>query len=172
MTTLKSTEAHKATPLGELLPRFDSIQIFAGLVRDVSTASALLSIEHKKPNEPFVFVLAPSNSALQALPQKPWENKSDYEAHGASAYSGDVGSQRADDNLRQFVERHLVTLGPGNHAWAAGEHGKRKTTAGTDIWYESHGEAKTIQPGGTKVVKELERSGNGVIWEIEGVLGA
>jgi hypothetical protein len=168
---MTSSEAPNSVPLGDLLPRFDSIQIFASLVRDVSTASALLSIKHKKPNEPFVFILAPSNSAMQSLPQKPWESKSDYQAHGAEAYSGEVGSQRAEENLGQFVERHLVTLGPGNHAWVAGEHGKRKTVAGTEIWFESHGDTKTIQPGGIKVVKELERSVNGVIWEIGGVLG-
>lgn len=76
-------------------------------------------------------MLAPLNSAVEKLPRKPWEDPREYGALGPNAYEGGEGHERAQRNLRRFVEAHLVPASP----WKEGE--KIKTVdGGREIWWE------------------------------------
>jgi hypothetical protein len=111
--------------LADLLGRNSQIQIFSGLARDVDSASR----RFEDPGENST-VLAPENAVVTKLPRKPWEDTDDYHAFGADAYAGDEGKNRAQQNLKRFVEAHVVPQSP----WAEGD--KVETLAGSTIWYE------------------------------------
>jgi hypothetical protein len=111
--------------LADLLGRNSQIQIFSGLARDVDSASR--RFEDAGENST---VLAPENAVVTKLPRKPWEDTDDYHAFGADAYAGDEGKDRAQLNLKRFVEAHVVPRSP----WAEGD--KVETLAGSVIWYE------------------------------------
>ncbi|OAA62279.1 FAS1 domain protein [Cordyceps fumosorosea ARSEF 2679] len=107
-------------------------------------------------------VLAPLNSAVEALPRKPWEKEGD---GGASTYEGPDGKDRADANLDRFVEAHMVTRSP----WPAGE--RAKTMAGTEVWWEERGDGKrVVMPDEVEVDKVAIEVGNGQLWIIKAVL--
>jgi hypothetical protein len=110
-----------------------SINIFAGFTRDIETIGRRLEDATQKTT-----VLAPLNSVITALPQKPWEDQRDYAFVGESAYDGEQGEDRAHLNLRRFVEAHVVPVSP----WKAGE--KVHTVAGGSIWWEQKGDAKMV----------------------------
>ena len=103
-----------------------SINIFAGFTRDIQSISDRLADASQNTT-----VLAPLNSALTALPRKPWEDQRDYALVGASAYDGEEGEGRAHANLRRFVQAHLIPISP----WKEGE--KTHTIAGAVIWWEN-----------------------------------
>jgi len=166
---MSSASKSLSLPLGDLLPRFPSIQIFASLTRDVSTVSALLS--SNDGGKGYSIILAPTNSALRSLSHKPWESSLDYKELGAEAYSGEQGEKRADNNLRKFVEQHVVVLKEGS-LWEEGESGKVQTAGGTEVWWEKSGDQKVLKPDDVKVKQILEKGANGEVWEIDGVLGA
>lgn len=111
--------------LCDVLGRDRSINIFAGFTRDIDTVDKRLSDETLNST-----VLAPLNSAIMALPRKPWENPKDYDELGVHAYEGGPGEDRAHENLRKFVEVHLVPVSP----WAEGQ--KVDAIAGGQVWWE------------------------------------
>ena len=102
-----------------------SINIFSGLTRDVSPVAERLEDQCQRTT-----VLAPGNSVLTGLGHRPWEDAADYSSLGAQAYEGSRGQDRAHDNLRRFVERHLVADAP----WVEGRH--VTTVAGSTLWWE------------------------------------
>jgi hypothetical protein len=58
--------------ISDILPKTRSINIFAGLTRDISSVTSRL--ESQDPTENAT-LLAPLNSAMTALPRKPWEDR-------------------------------------------------------------------------------------------------
>ena len=103
-------------------------------VRDIESASERLDDSSKNTT-----VLAPLNSAIEKLPRKPWEDPRDYGALGPNAYEGGDGHERAQQNLRRFVERHMVPLNP----WPEGKNAK---AIGDDqtIWWEEKNGVKVV----------------------------
>lgn len=122
--------------LSDMIARERSINIFAGFVRDIDPISARLEDSSQRTT-----VLAPSNSEIQKLPRKPWEDARDYGILGSSAYAGSDGEDRAHANLRRFVETHII----GSSLWKEGQ--KIQTLGGQQIWWES--------VGGKKIVRSL-----------------
>lgn len=120
--------------LADILPRLTQCQIFAGLIRDVDSVSARLA-----DDAPYVVVLAPDNAALHALNRKPWRSSRDEEQFGTEAYEGQVGAQRASDNIQTFVERQMVVL---SAEWRQGE--RAKTMNGKQVWWETIGEVRVV----------------------------
>lgn len=119
--------------LSDVLGRDRSINIFAGFTRDFANISQ--RFEDSSLN---TTILAPVNSAIMALPRKPWEDPEDYDKLGAEAYEGEKGEERAQRNMRRFVENHCVAASP----WKEGE--KVKTLAGGEIWWESREGVKMV----------------------------
>lgn len=109
------------------------INIFAGLTRDIEAISVRL-----ESNEQNTTVLAPLNSEMQKLPRKPWEDPKDYEAMGEQAYDGASGEDRAQRNLRRFVEAHIVPASP----WKEGE--EITTLGGVKLRWEEKGGQKMV----------------------------
>lgn len=100
------------TILSDVLGKERSINIFAGLTREVDSISKRCEDDSQNST-----VLAPKNSVLAAMPRKPWEDLEDYSAFGEKAYDGSDGQDRAQKNLRRFVEAHIVPKSP----WREGE---------------------------------------------------
>lgn len=99
--------------VSDLLVKTPKINVFASLTRDFHPTANRLNDKSQNTT-----VLAPLNSAINALPRKPWEDPEDYEHFGeAQAYKGDEGRDRAQRNLQRFVEAHLVPVSP----WREGE---------------------------------------------------
>lgn len=119
--------------LSDVLGRDRAINIFAGFTRDFATVTQ--RFEDRSLN---TTILAPVNSAIVALPRKPWEDPDDYEALGQQAYKGDNGEERAKRNVKRFVEAHVVPVSP----WKEGE--KVKTLAGGEVWWESKDGVRTV----------------------------
>lgn len=95
-------------------------------MRDIESASRRLDDSSRNTT-----VLAPLNSAIEKLPRKPWEDPKDYGALGPNAYEGGEGRERAQRNLRKFVEAHMVPVNP----WPESE--KARTLGGDqEIWWE------------------------------------
>ena len=113
-------------------------------------------------------LLVPRNSALQTLPRKPWEDKSNDDPQVSKHGSKDVlWDQEAEDkarkNIEDFVAGHIVTKYPI-------EEGKELLTlAGSSVSYRSKGGEKFIYPGNIKVLGEKEAA-NGALWVLDGVL--
>ena len=148
-----------AIRLSDVMPRDKSINIFAGFVLDVQPVSARLEDEARNTT-----VLAPLNSAVEALPRKPWEDPKEYTALGSDAYEGDDGQERATRNLKRFVEAHMVPESP----WGAGDKVK---PIGDDreVWWEEKDGKRFIQPGDIEVVSVGRTVANGEIWIIKAV---
>jgi hypothetical protein len=119
--------------LTDVLGRDRSINIFAGFTRDVDSVDNRLADGTLNTT-----VLVPVNSAITALPRKPWEDPEDYRLLGAAAYEGKSGEEKAHGNLRRFVEAHVVPVSP----WEEGEH--VKTMAGGEVWWEMKEGKKTV----------------------------
>lgn len=140
--------------LSDVMGRDRSINIFAGFARDIESAEQRLDDEARNTT-----VLAPLNSAIEALPRKPWEDPREYGALGSEAYEGEDGFERAQRNLRRFVEAHMVPASP----WREGE--KLRTLGDDrDIWWESKDGGKVIQPGNIEVVSVASTVANGEVW--------
>jgi hypothetical protein len=148
-----------SVPLNDILGTLRSLTTFSSLTRMQTTTTSLLSDLSTNTT-----VLAPLNSAIESLPRKPWESPRDYDAHGASAYEGDDGQDRANANLRRFVEAHLVTKNP----WEKGE--KVKTIGGRDVWWEEKDGKKVVMPDGVEVDRVANQVANGEVWILKGVL--
>jgi hypothetical protein len=124
---------NEAIILSDVIGNDRSINIFAGFTRDFAPISK--RFEDSSLN---TTILAPINSAIMALPRKPWENPEDYDNLGADAYEGETGEERAQHNLQRFVEAHVVPASP----WKEGD--KLKTLAGEEIWWESKHGGKVV----------------------------
>lgn len=113
---------------------------FSRFVRDIESSSRRLDDSSHNTT-----VLAPLNSAIEKLPRKPWEDPRDYNALGPNAYEGGDGQERAQRNLRRFVEAHMVPVSP----WREGEKAK---PIGDDqeIWWE--------EKDGTRMVSSADQS--------------
>jgi uncharacterized surface protein with fasciclin (FAS1) repeats len=145
--------------ISDVLPRAQRVGIFGGFTRDVDSVSARLESSSLNTT-----VLAPDNNAIRRLPRKPWEDPEEYKAFGANAYTGDDGSKRAQDNLRRFVEAHVIPESP----WQEGK--KIQTLAGNAIWFETRGGKRVVQPGEIEVVEVAETVSNGEVWVLKGVI--
>lgn len=147
------TPVQAAVPLNEILGTHRSLTTFSSLTRLHSSTESLLADLGENTT-----VLAPLNSAIEALPRKPWEDPHDYETRGAKAYDGGDGQDRARENLRRFVEAHLVTRSP----WNEGE--KASTVGGGELWWRKNMEGKmVIEPDGVEVDKVASQVANGEV---------
>ena len=86
-------------------------------------------------------MLAPLNAALQKLPRKPWEDPEDYNAFGTEAYAGKQGEDRATQNLRRFVEAHILPV----EKWEEGH--KVQSLRGETVWWETNYGKKIVCAG-------------------------
>jgi len=159
MSSNPITSKTQQVPRSDLLGRNQRIQIFAGLIRDVDSVSALLEDASKNST-----VLAPENAAIQRLPRKPWEDADDYKVLGDDAYAGAAGKDRADGNLRRFVQAHVVPQSP----WVEGE--KVETVGGQEVWWETKGGKAFIQPGNIEVLDVTDKAANGEVWVLKEAL--
>lgn len=146
-----------AVCLADILGTQRALTTFSGMVRNSSPVESRLSDRRTNTT-----VLAPLNSAIDRLPHKPWESPADYHGLGASAYEGDEGKERADRNLRRFVEAHLVTVSP----WAEGkEKGAARTVEGAggarELWWEEKEGKRVIMPDGVEVERVASQVANG-----------
>jgi hypothetical protein len=116
--------------LSDVLGTSRSINIFAGFTRDFAPISQ--RFEDEKLN---TTILAPLNSAIMALPRKPWEDLAD---GGEGVYDTAGGEEKAQRNLRRFVEAHVVGVSP----WEKGQ--KTKTLEGEEVWWEEKGGKKVV----------------------------
>ena len=116
-----------------MMGKTQNIAIFSGLTRDIDAVSSRLEDAALKAT-----VLAPDNTAIKNLKRKPWEDPKDYESFGAQAYKGAAGSDRAHDNLEQFVKSHIIPESP----WVEGK--KVNTLAGNEVWWEFKDGQKTV----------------------------
>lgn len=163
--------------LTDVLGRDRSINVFAGFTRDISDVDQRLGDSNSNTT-----VLAPLNSAIMALPRKPWEDPQDYANLGAEAYEGREGEDRAHRNLRRFVEAHIVPISP----WA--EREKVETMAGGEVWWEMKDGKKLVssfkveefmvstdnqlqvQPGNVEVSSVASKVANGEVWILKSAL--
>jgi paired amphipathic helix protein Sin3a len=139
--------------LSDVMGRDRSINIFAGFTRDIESVSNRLDDGAKNST-----VLAPLNSAIEKLPRKPWEDPRDYGALGPQAYEGEDGQERAQRNLRRFVEAHIVPTSP----W---KEGQRVKPLGDDreVWWEEKDGKRVVKPGDIEVVSVASTVANGEV---------
>lgn len=121
-----AAQSGDAVILSDVLGKDRSINIFASLIRDIDSADTRMADGNSNTT-----VLAPVNSAITALPRKPWESNEDYEQLGENAYEGQPGQDRAASNLKRFVFEHIVPESP----WKEGS--KIATLAGSQVWWET-----------------------------------
>ncbi|CAK7263492.1 hypothetical protein SEPCBS57363_000586 [Sporothrix epigloea] len=145
--------------LSDVMGRDRSINVFAGFTRDFAPITNRFDDGTQNST-----VLAPLNSAIEALPRKPWEDPEDYHTLGADVYEGSDGQERAQQNLQRFVEAHIVPVSP----WP--EKLKASAMAGAgEIWWEIKDGKRVIQPGNIEVVGVASTVANGQLWIIKGV---
>lgn len=145
--------------ISDILPQTRSINIFASLTRDISTVSGRLESTKAEDN---TTLLAPLNSAMQALPRKPWEDRPGDDTGIDAARNED----KAARNLQRFVEEHVVPTSP----WKKGKESKIRTLGGQELWWEEMDGKKVIMPGNLVVEGIVGRVGNGEIWAVKGVV--
>ncbi|ETN44302.1 uncharacterized protein HMPREF1541_10482 [Cyphellophora europaea CBS 101466] len=146
--------------ISDILPLSRSINIFAQLTRDIASVTTRLSTTDSANTT----LLAPLNSAMQDLPRKPWEDRPGDESTVKAAHN----EQKAAENLRKFVENHVVPISP----WKQGEDGKVDTLGGEKLWWEEEDGKRVVKGKGFEVeVSEVVGTvGNGEIWAIKGVV--
>lgn len=103
-------------------------------------------------------VLAPLNSAVDSLPRKPWEKPDE----GAEAYQGEKGQERAQQNLKRFVEAHLVTASPWD------ENAKIKTLGGREVWWVEKDGRRVVMPDEVEVDRVASKVANGELVSYRG----
>lgn len=165
--------------ISDVLPKTKGINLFAKMTRDFDSIASRLNDGSKN-----ITVLAPRNSAIHDLPQKPWENPEDYENFGeVNAYEGSDGKDRANHNLQRFVEAHLIPASP----WRVDE--EVETLAGKKLKWTKEGDKMfvslgflseswlawltghlQIQPGNIEVDSVAEKVPNGEVWVLNGVI--
>src|SRR5947207_5560171 len=112
-------------------------------------------------------LLVPRNSALQTLPRKPWEDKSNDEQitkhDSKDLFWNKEAEDKAKKNLEEFVAGHIITKYPI-------QEGKDlPTLTGSTLSYKVKGGEKYIFPGNIKILGEREAA-NGAIWVLDGVI--
>ncbi|KAI9806638.1 MAG: hypothetical protein M1825_006095 [Sarcosagium campestre] len=146
--------------ISDVIAKDRAINIFAGFTRDIQSIAERLADKSQNTT-----VLAPLNSAVTSLPQKPWEDQRDYAVLGEAAYDGSDGEDRAHRNLRSFVEAHVIALSP----WKEGE--KVETLGGgRKIWWENEDGKKMLRPDNIEVSSIADRVSNGEVWILKEVL--
>lgn len=146
--------------ISDILPQTRKINIFASLTRDISSVTGRLESTNTDHN---TTLLAPLNSAMQALPRKPWEDRPD----DSSSVRAESNEDKAASNLQRFVEEHVVPVSP----WEQGKAAKVKTLGGQELWWEKDDEGKrVVWPGGLVVDEVVGVVGNGEIWAVKGVV--
>lgn len=123
-----------AVMLSDVVGRDKSMNIFAGFTRDVESVTNRLDDANQNST-----LLAPLNSAIEKLPRKPWEDPKEYDMLGVNAYEGEDGVERANRNLRRFVEAHLIPRSP----WKEGEKVKA-LGSDQDVWWEEKDGKKVV----------------------------
>ena len=144
--------------ISDILPQTRKINIFASLTRDISGVTGRLDSTKPEDN---TTLLVPLNSAMQALPRKPWEDRP-----GDESVSAQFNEDKAAQNLQRFVEEHVVPVSP----WKEGKENKIKTMGGQELWWEEEDGSKVIKPGNLVVDGVVGRVGNGEIWAVQGVV--
>lgn len=164
---------NSALTISDVLPTQRQINIFAGLTRDIESLSSRLESSLPSSN---TTLLAPLNSAMQALPRKPWEDRPGDDSSVKAASNED----KAASNLKRFVLEHVVPVSP----WKSGKENAVKTLwsqegngQGREIWWETRKggddgqqERKVLMPGELVVEGVIGRVGNGEIWSLKGVV--
>lgn len=147
--------------ISDILPLSRSINIFAQLTRDIASVTARLSTNTAAAN---TTLLAPLNSAMQDLPRKPWEDR----PGDKTGVSAERNEEKASENLRRFVEAHVVPASP----WKIGEDGKVETLGGGEVWWEEREGKRVVCGKGfeVEVGDVVGTVGNGEIWAIKGVV--
>lgn len=145
--------------LSDVIGSQRGINVFASFTRDIGSVTSRLESAGLNTT-----VLAPVNSALSALPRKPWEDPEDYAKLGAEAYDGKSGEDRANSNLRRFTEAHVVLASP----WKEGE--KVDRMEGGQVWWEKKDGKAYVQPGNIEVDSVVSKVANGEVWVLKGVL--
>ena len=153
------SSAYSSLLISDVIARNQRIGIFSSFTRDVDSVSSRLESSVLNTT-----VLAPENNEMAKLPRKPWEDPEDYRILGAEAYAGDDGQNRARENLKRFVEAHIVPISP----WKEGQ--RIKTPAGSEVWWESRDGRQYVQPGNVEVAEVADRVANGEVWILQGVL--
>lgn len=163
--------------ISDVLPKTKGINIFAQLTRDFDPIASHLNDPSKN-----MTVLAPRNSAIQALPRKPWESPEDYSKFGeVNAYEGQEGQDRAKKNLQRFVEAHLIPASPwkeGEEVETLGGEKLKWVKEGDKILVSSfgrgcwlwHTDMYQIQPGNVEVDSIAEKVSNGEVWVLNNVI--
>merc|ERR1712144_69219 len=135
----QATLQSSSVTLSDVLPRSQSIGIFSSFCNDISSVSSMLASTSQN-----LTVLAPEDAAIKRLPRKPWEDPADYDKFGTeAAYAGQEGVDRAQENLKRFVEAHVVPVSP----WGKGEKIKRVSGEGGEVWWEKKDGKMVLQPG-------------------------
>jgi hypothetical protein len=144
--------------ISDILPLSRSINIFAQLTRDIASVTARLSTSVASNTT----LLAPLNGAMQDLPRKPWEDRPGQTGGVSAAHN----EEKAADNLRRFVEAHVVPVSP----WEKGE--KVETLGGDELSWEDRDGKRIVTGKGFEVeVSEIVGTvGNGEIWAVKGVV--
>ncbi|KAG5993071.1 hypothetical protein E4U43_003594 [Claviceps pusilla] len=118
-------------------------------------------------------LLAPLNSAIDALPRKPWEEPEPTppppdQDPDQTSQEGQQAQDRAKHNLDRFVRAHIVL---GMAPWKEGT--KAETLAGGgQIWWEEREDdgVRVVYPDGMEVERVAARVANGELWILRGVL--
>ncbi|KAL9028474.1 MAG: hypothetical protein Q9196_003164 [Gyalolechia fulgens] len=162
--------------ISDVIGKDRAINIFAGFTRNIDHISKRLEDDSQNTT-----VLAPLNSEIQKLPRKPWENPEDYGALGEAAYEGSAGEDRAQRNLRRFVEAHIIPTSP----WEEGI--KITSVGGEELWWENKDGVRTVSfhnvkkyappadifqvhPGNLQVSSVANQVSNGEVWILKGVV--
>ena len=143
--------------ISDVLPKTRSINVFAGLCRDVSSVAGRLESMSASSN---TTLLAPLNSVMQNLPRKPWEDPPDSTDTVDAAYNED----KAASNIERFVKMHVVQDSP----WKEGE--KVETLGGKKVWWERKDGKRVVMPDDIEVDGVVGRVGNGEVWAVKGVV--
>ncbi|EEP76719.1 conserved hypothetical protein [Uncinocarpus reesii 1704] len=153
--------SHERLAISDILSKTREINIFASLTREFEYLSD--RFEDKTQS---LIVLAPTNTAIEGLPHKPWESTSDYVDFGSNeAYAGRKGEERAANNLRRFVEAHVIS----SDSWAAGDNAQ--TLAGQEVRWEKDKNGKIrVYPGNIEVERIAARISNGEVWILNGII--
>ncbi|RKF80276.1 FAS1 domain-containing protein [Golovinomyces cichoracearum] len=155
----KSPSNSTSVLLSDVIGSSRSTNAFAGFTRSFASITRLLEADDSN-----ITVLAPTNRAIMKLPQRPWEDPSEYSTLGEDAYEGKIGEDRALKNLETFVESHLMWVSP----WKEGE--MAKSMSGKEYCWHIKDGVKIIQPGNVEIIEVLNSVRNGELWLIDGVL--
>ncbi|KAK6533091.1 hypothetical protein TWF281_007250 [Arthrobotrys megalospora] len=136
------------------------VSIFSEIVRGLTNHQILDRLEDKGQN---TTVLAPQNSAMKALPRKPWEDP-DPRNNVEGAFLGHDGEKRAAANLERFVRAHIIPVSPFK------ENEKVQTLEGVTVWWTTENGITKLYPGGIEVKEVKNPVPNGQIWTLTGVV--